>query len=108
MLSSAPPFIRHSVALALFRMLTSDRYCISTVRQALDAAGLDAARSGSPDHAAFAALRLHHCTRFDDMPDAFRDELARHTLALFGAERHGTLHDLALLAECSDVLLVVA
>ena len=54
MLDTIDPFRRRSVALALYRMLTSHRYDICVVREALDATGLD------HDRQALAALRLHH------------------------------------------------
>ena len=43
MLDHLPPFRRQSVALALYRMLTSHRFDVCVVRQALDVAGIDGA-----------------------------------------------------------------
>ena len=77
MLDTIDPFRRRSVALALYRMLTSHRYDICVVREALDATGLD------HDRQALAALRLHHVAPYRDMPPGFHAELASQTLALF-------------------------
>ena len=76
-LDHLPPFRRQSVALGLYRMLTGPRFSVSVVREALDAAGLDA------PHDAIAALRLHHCAPFAEMPPGFHPTLASATLALF-------------------------
>ena len=95
MLSHLDPFRRRSVALALYRMLTGARFSISVVREALDAAGLDA------PHYAVAALRLHHCAPFAEMPPGFHAEIATHTLALFTGRPvfgDGFLKDLAVAA----------
>lgn len=108
MLDHLDPFRRRSVALALYRMLTGRRFAraaggpLCTVRDALDAAGLDAPR----EHVA--ALRLHHCADFAEMPPGFHAELASATLALFagrpvlpplhGGEGDGFLKDLAAAA----------
>ena len=77
MLDHLDPFRRRSIALGLHRMLTGPRFDLCTVRDALDAAGLDA------DRAAIAALRLHHCARFAEMPPGFHADLAAQTAALF-------------------------
>ena len=77
MLDHLDPFRRRSVALGLYRMLTGHRFDLCTVREALDAAGLDAPR----EHVA--ALRLHHCQRYAEMPPGFHAELAAATLAPF-------------------------
>ena len=77
MLDTIDPFRRRSIALALYRMLTSHRYDITVVREALDTAGLD------HDRQAYGALRLHHCERFAEMPEGFHADLASQTLALF-------------------------
>lgn len=102
MLSHLDPFRRRSVALGLYRMLTGPRFSISVVREALDAADLDAPRDR------LAALRLHHCAAFAEMPPGFHAELASATLALFSgrpvsaepapAEAGGVLRDLAAAA----------
>ena len=95
MLDHLDPFRRRSVALGLYRMLTGHRFDLCTVREALDAAGLDAPR----EHVA--ALRLHHCSRYAEMPPGFHAELAAHTLALFAGRPvlgDGFLKDLALAA----------
>lgn len=76
MLDHLTPFPRRSVALALYRMLTGDRFDVCVLRQALDVAGVDYPRS------AFEALRLHHCARFGDLPPGFHAEIASQTLAL--------------------------
>ena len=95
MLSHIDPFRRRSVALALYRMLTGHRYDICVVTEAVRAAGLDVGRQ------AMAALRLHHCQRYAEMPDGFHADLASQTLALF-ADRpvlgDGFLKDLATTA----------
>ena len=83
MLDALDPFRRRSVALALYRMLTSHRFDICVVREALDAAGLDWAKSGPDDHQAYAALRLHHTAHYAQMPPSFHADLASQTLALF-------------------------
>ena len=80
MLDYLPPFRRRSVALGLHRMLTGTRFSVSVVREALDAAGLDAPRD------AVAALRLHHCAPFAEMPPGFHADLAAQTLVLFTAQ----------------------
>ena len=77
MLDTIDPFRRRSVALALYRMLTSHRFDICVVREALEATGLD------HDRQAYAALRLHHCEHYQAMPPGFHAELASQTLALF-------------------------
>ena len=77
MLDALDPFRRRSVALALYRMLTSHRFDICVVREALDAAGLD------HDHQAYAALRLHHTAHYAQMPPSFHADLVSQTLALF-------------------------
>ena len=95
MLSHLDPFRRRSVALGLYRMLTSSRFSVSVVREALDAAGLAA----PPDQ--IAALRLHHCAAFAEMPPGFHAELAAATLALFAGRPvlgDGFLKDLAAAA----------
>jgi len=76
-LDSTNPFVRRSVALALFRMLTGQTYDICVVHDGLSAAGLDYNRQS------YDALRLHHMARFVDMPEGFHAELASQTLALF-------------------------
>ena len=95
MLDHLHPFRRRSVALGLYRMLTGSRFSISVVREALDAAGLDAPRDG------LAALRLHHCADFAEMPPGFHAEIASATLALFAGRPvlgDGFLKDLAATA----------
>jgi hypothetical protein len=89
------PFRRRSVALGLYRMLTGSRFSISVVREALNAAGLDA-----PDDR-LSALRLHHCEPYTEMPPGFHAELASATLALFTGRPvlgDGFLKDLATAA----------
>ncbi|HIG75265.1 MAG TPA: hypothetical protein EYQ24_12015 [Bacteroidetes bacterium] len=85
MLDTIDPFRRRSVALALYRMLTSHRFDICVVRNALEATGRD------HDRQAYAALRLHHCEHYHAMPPGFHAELASQTLALF--ERRPVLGD---------------
>ena len=79
-------------------MLTGTRFSISVVREALDAAGLDA------PHDRLAALRLHHCAPFAEMPPGFHADLASATLALFAGRPvlgDGFLKDLAAAADLS-------
>ena len=102
MLSHIDPFRRRSVALALYRMLTGHTYDICVVTEGIRAAGLD------HDRRAMAALRLHHCERYAEMPEGFHADLASQTLALFvgrpvpphrgGVEGDGFLEDLAMAA----------
>lgn len=89
------PFRRRSVALGLYRMLTGSRFSVSVVREALDAAHIDA------PHDALAALRLHHCAAFAEMPPGFHADLASATLTLFTGRLvlgDGFLKDLAAAA----------
>ena len=75
MLDTIDPFRRRSVALALYRMLTSHRFDICVVRNALEATGRD------HDRQAYAALRLHHCEHYHAMPPGFHadfQEARRH------------------------------
>ena len=79
-------------------MLTGPRFSLCAVRDALEAAGLDAPRES------LAALRLHHCAPFAEMPPGFHAELAAATLALFDAQPtldDGLLYDLARAAGLS-------
>ena len=95
MLDTTDPFVRRSVALALYRMLTGHKYDICVVTDSLKAAGLDV------DRAAMSALRLHHCERYADMPEGFHADLASQTLALFHGRPvlgDGLLKDLAAIA----------
>jgi hypothetical protein len=102
MLDHLDPFQRRAVALALFWMLTCRRFDLCTVRDALDAAGLDVPRDR------LALLRLHHCAHYAEMPPGFHAELAAATLALFAgrpvlaepasADAGGFLEDLAVAA----------
>ncbi|MAS53147.1 MAG: hypothetical protein CMJ44_00715 [Pimelobacter sp.] len=102
MLSHIDPFRRRSVALALYRMLTGHKYDICVVTESIRAAGLD------HDRQAIAALRLHHCERYAEMPPGFHADLASQTLALFagrpvpphrgGVDGDGFLKDLAATA----------
>lgn len=95
MLDYLDPFQRRAVALALFRMLTGRRFDLCTVRDALDAAGLDVPRDR------LALLRLHHCAHYAEMPPGFHAELAAATLALFAGRPvlgDGFLEDLAVAA----------
>lgn len=77
MLASIDSFRRRSIALALYRMLTGHKYDICVVTDAIQASGLDYDRSE------MAALRLHHCERYAEMPEGFHADLASQTLALF-------------------------
>ena len=77
MLDHLPPFHRRSVALALYRMLTGDAFCVTTVRNALGVAEV------AYDRTRFEAVRLHHCARYAEMPPGFHADLASATLALF-------------------------
>ena len=95
MLSHLPPFRRRSVALALYRMLTADAFCITTVRNALGVAEV------AYDRTRFEAVRLHHCARYAEMPPGFHADLAGQTLALFAGRPvvgDGFLRDLATTA----------
>ena len=95
MLDHLDPFRRRSVALGLYRMLTGTRFDLCVVTEALRAADLDAPRD------AVAALRLHHCARFAEMPPGFHADLAAATLTLFAARPvlgDGFLKDLAAAA----------
>ena len=92
MLSHLDPFARRSVALALYRMLTGDRFSICTVRSALDVAGT------SYDRAHFEAVRLHNGAAYAEMPPGFHAALAGQTLALFQGQpvaENALLADLA-------------
>ncbi|OZC01359.1 hypothetical protein [Rubricoccus marinus] len=95
MLSHIDPFRRRSVALALYRMLTGHKYDICVVTESIRAAGLD------HDRQAIAALRLHHCEHYAEMPPGFHADLASQTLALFAGRPvlgDGFLKDLAATA----------
>ena len=95
MLDHLSPFRRQSVALALYRMLTGPRFSVSIVREALEAAGLNA------PHDRLSALRLHHCESYAEMPPGFHAQLASATLALFAGRPvlgDGFLRDLATAA----------
>ena len=102
MLDHLDPFRRRSVALALYRMLTGDRFDICTVRDALTIAGT------TYDRTDFETVRLHNGARYAEMPDGFHAELASQTLALFqglpvpphrgGVAGDGFLKDLAAAA----------
>ena len=110
MLDHLDPFRRRSVALGLYRMLTGTRFDLCVVTEALRAADLDAPRD------AVAALRLHHCARFAEMPPGFHADLAAATLTLFAArpvsaepapaEAGGVLRDLAAAAGLRPVEVV--
>ena len=95
MLDHLDPFRRRSVALALYRMLTSDRFDVCTVRDALTVAGT------TYDRTDFETVRLHNGARYAEMPDGFHAELASQTLALFQGQPvlgDGFLKDLATAA----------
>ncbi|MEL6616461.1 MAG: hypothetical protein AAFQ43_12035 [Bacteroidota bacterium] len=77
MLNHLHPFRRRTVARSLYHMLTGPRFDLCTVYDALAAAGLDAPRD------AIAALRLHHCVQFSEMPPDVRTGLTTATLELF-------------------------
>lgn len=101
------PFRRRSVALALYRMLTGERFDICAVSQCLAVAfprspGTPASYSRDD----YEALRLHHCARFNELPEGLRDELTARTLALVDGHAApadevttaASLHALAVLA----------
>ena len=95
MFDSLDPFRRRSVALALYRMLTGDRFSICTVRDALTVTGT------AYDRAHFEAVRLHNGAPYAEMPGGFHAELASQTLALFHGRPvlgDGFLKDLAAAA----------
>ena len=98
MLDHLPPFRRQSVALALYRMLTGDRFDICAVRQALDVSGV------TYDRTRFEAVRLHNGAPYTEMPTGFHAALAAETLSLFQGRPvlgDGFLKDLASAAGLS-------
>lgn len=95
MLDHLDPFTRQSLALSLYRMLTGERFDVSVVRDCLDLARVEVPRER------LATLRLHHMTRYGDLPPGFHAELASHALALFAGRPilgDGFLKDLAGMA----------
>ena len=111
MFDHLPPFRRRSVALALYRMLTGDRFDICAVSQCLAVAFPHPPGTPAPySRDEVAALRLHHCARFDSLPEGLCDEITARTLALVGGQAEpaggtdGTaaLYSLAVLAGLDD------
>ena len=88
-MSTLSKFQRGSIAAALYRMLTGEKFSICTVRSSLRAARPDFHPDGDP---IFNSLRLWNTVRFGEMPAGASDQVKRHTLSLF-----------ALCFDCADV-----
>ena len=88
-MSTLSDFQRGSIAAALYRMLTGQKFSICTVRSSLRAARPDFHPDGDP---IFNSLRLWNTVRFDEMPAGAGDQVKRHTLSLF-----------ALAFDCADM-----
>ena len=88
-MSTLSDFQRGSIAAALYRMLTGEKFSICTVRSSLKAARPDFHPDGD---SVFLSLRLWNTVRFDEMPAGAGDQVKRHTLSFF-----------ALCFDCADV-----
>ena len=73
-------FQRGSVAAALYRMLTSERFSICTVRESLRVTHPGLLPDRDPT---FLSLKLWACVPFGEMPTSARAALTRHTLSFF-------------------------
>ena len=88
-MSTLSDFQRGSIAAALYRMLTSKRFSICTVRECLAITRPDLLVDYDPT---FLSLKLWATVLYDEMPTGARGTVTRHTLSFF-----------ALAFDCADV-----